>query len=355
MSIIFEANNCSLIDHSVYISKLYEKFVGEDAEYNYKLKSTIFCIKNVKKKNRKRKLDYDKIGTEAITLKNKYTLFKDKIPDNIKKKLYSQYNVGDTKIVRQFSQKLFEATDLNLLGINGGNNSNIPLKCRLFDNDFYLPGNSRFYCGDVKDICVKLDCNKYDIVIADPPWWNKYIRRLKSSNNKLSYTMMYNEDIGNLPIKNLLSSNCLVVIWCTNSPSCIKSVIDEIFPKWGVEYLTTWYWLKVCIDLTPICEFSSGCMKQPYERLIIGKVGNIGQVPEEKIIVSVPSALHSHKPPIIELLQAYLSTKNACVLELFARYLLPNTTSIGFEPLKWQHSSLFELEETVNIKPLEIV
>lgn len=34
--------------------------------------------------------------------------------------------------------------------------------------------------------------------------------------------------------------------------------------------------------------------------------------------------------------------ENPQTLELFARYLLPNTTSVGYEPLKWQHISLFE-------------
>lgn len=111
--------------------------------------------------------------------------------------------------------------------------------------------------------------------------------------------MMYNEDIADIPIKNLLATNCLVAVWCTNAPSNIDAVKNLIFPKWGVEYVTTWYWLKVTIDLEPLCPFSNGCKKQPYERLLIGKVGQVKDIPDEKLIISIPSALHSHKPPVL--------------------------------------------------------
>ncbi|CAH2042228.1 unnamed protein product, partial [Iphiclides podalirius] len=91
------------------------------------------------------------------------------------------------------------------------------------------------------------------MVIADPPWWNKYIRRLKVANSKLSMVHKFT-----------------------------------------------------------------------------------------KQLISVPSALHSHKPPLLDVLGQYMESKNPQTLELFARYLLPNTTSVGFEPLKWQHISLYE-------------
>lgn len=110
--------------------------------------------------------------------------------------------------------------------------------------------------------------------------------------------MMYNEDIASIPIQNLLSDNCLVAVWCTNAPSNVEAVKNIIFPRWGVTYITTWYWLKVTIDLEPICTFATGHKKQPYERLMLGSVGEVN-VPQSQLIVSVPSALHSHKPPLL--------------------------------------------------------
>lgn len=44
-----------------------------------------------------------------------------------------------------------------------------------------------------------------------------------------------------------------------------------------------------------------------------------------------------------DILKPFVHTDNPEILELFARYLLPNTTSVGYEPLKWQHLSLYEL------------
>ncbi|XP_013137206.1 PREDICTED: methyltransferase-like protein 2 isoform X2 [Papilio polytes] len=251
-----------------------------------------------------------------------------------------RYKLVDTTFVRNIAKNYFESTIFDHANISGGNDSNLPIKCKINDEFFLIPQNSRFLCGDVKDCCKKLDGSKYDIVIADPPWWNKYIRRLKAANSKLSYSMMYNEDIASIPVKNLFADNCLVAVWCTNSPSNITALKEMIFPNWGVEYVTTWYWLKVTRDLKPLCVFNTGCKKQPYERIILGKVGNVN-IPEESLIVSVPSALHSHKPPLLDILSSYVPG-NPQTLELFARYLLPNTTSVGYEPLKWQHISLYE-------------
>lgn len=44
-----------------------------------------------------------------------------------------------------------------------------------------------------------------------------------------------------------------------------------------------------------------------------------------------------------DVLKQYVNVEHPQALELFARYLLPNTTSIGYEPLKWQHISLYEM------------
>ncbi|GBP22665.1 Methyltransferase-like protein 4 [Eumeta japonica] len=200
----------------------------------------------------------------------------------------------------------------------------------------------RFYCGCILEQCKKLNGQQFDLIVADPPWWNKYIRRLKAANSKLSYAMMFNEDIASIPVPELLMPNGIVAVWCTNAPSNVDAVKNLIFPKWGVKYIATWYWIKVTTNLKPLCDFGLGHTKQPYERLMIGTVGVTRVIPDTNIIVSIPSALHSHKPPIADLLYPYLKTAKPNTLELFARYLLPNTTSIGYEPLKWQHISLYD-------------
>ncbi|KAI4806853.1 hypothetical protein KUCAC02_017647 [Chaenocephalus aceratus] len=68
-------------------------------------------------------------------------------------------------------------------------------------------------------------------------------------------------------------------------------------------------------------------------------------VEDQRLIVSVPSALHSQKPSLSEVLKPYLGAEAKC-LELFARSLLPGWTSWGNEVLKFQHTSYFTLTPT---------
>ena len=58
--------------------------------------------------------------------------------------------------------------------------------------------------------------------------------------------------------------------------------------------------------------------------------------------LSVPSAIHSHKPPLDEILSDLGLLKNRGKrLELFARYLMPNWTSFGNQVLKLQQRQYF--------------
>ncbi|CAH2089399.1 unnamed protein product [Euphydryas editha] len=346
MSILYRENNLVLIDHRKFISNIFKGVINKKdclKEVNYTIASKLFSIKNYKKnKNNKRSRESNRIIEEASMVKQMYNEILQKIPLGVKLSINDQYNLLETSFVRDLSRAYFESTVFNHLGLSGGNNSDIPLLCKVEGEYFLIPDNSRFFCGCINEQCKKLKGNKYDIVIADPPWWNKYIRRLKGANDKLSYSMMYNEDIASIPVKELFSSNCLVAVWCTNAPSNITAVKNIIFPEWGVNYVTTWYWLKVNIDLDPLCEFGAGFEKQPYERVIIGKVGEVENIPCDLLLMSVPSALHSHKPPLLDLLKPCMNVEEVKVLELFARYLLPKTTSVGYEPLKWQHISLYE-------------
>lgn len=57
--------------------------------------------------------------------------------------------------------------------------------------------------------------------------------------------MMYNEELANIPLANLLNPNGIIAVWCTNSPSQVKSVLEEMFPAWGIIFKVKWSWLKV--------------------------------------------------------------------------------------------------------------
>ncbi|KAJ2948651.1 hypothetical protein O0L34_g7905 [Tuta absoluta] len=345
MCLVFKAKDLTLIDHVEYVNNLYKTVqLSETVTGTFGLNPKLFCIKSdYKICNRKRKHDGEKLLEEVSEVKQMYENSSKVITEELKAQVHKKYNLLDKGSVRDLSKHLFETTSFDHMGVSGGNHSEIPLKANIKGEYFLIPQKSRFFCGCVKEQCQKLNNgSKFDILIADPPWWNKFIRRLKNANEQLSYKMMYNEDIASIPVKDHLAANCLVAVWCTNSPSNIAAVKDIIFPAWGVTYVTTWYWMKLTIDMEPMYAFGTGHMKQPYERLILGKVGLLRKDPEKHMFMSVPSALHSHKPPLLDLLSPFVGAEDPQVLELFARYLLPNTTSLGYEPLKWQHLSLYE-------------
>lgn len=158
--------------------------------------------------------------------------------------------------------------------------------------------------------------------------------------------MLYNKDIENIPISKLTKPNSLVIIWCTNSASHINAVKQDFLPKWGLKLISTWYWLKITKYGKPICEFRIPPRKQPFEQIFLAcnedaDIKQFEDIREERILLSVPSAIHSNKPPLTDLLKCVLP-KNSDCLEIFARYLLPHFTSIGQETLKLQNLKLFE-------------
>ena len=57
--------------------------------------------------------------------------------------------------------------------------------------------------------------------------------------------MMRDHEIQQLPVPLLANQNALVVTWVTNKQHQHRLVKDTLYPKWGVQPLATWYWLKV--------------------------------------------------------------------------------------------------------------
>uniref|UniRef100_A0A1B0BCR0 Uncharacterized protein n=1 Tax=Glossina palpalis gambiensis TaxID=67801 RepID=A0A1B0BCR0_9MUSC len=54
------------------------------------------------------------------------------------------------------------------------------------------------------------DLNRYDLIVMDMPWRNKYIKRLKTVKQSLSYDMLRNEELKSMPIEQLTHSKTLV-------------------------------------------------------------------------------------------------------------------------------------------------
>ncbi|KAH6945145.1 hypothetical protein HPB50_007422 [Hyalomma asiaticum] len=198
----------------------------------------------------------------------------------------------------------------------------------------WLPANARAQIGDVRDLGPFLT-GSYDFVLLDPPWENKSARR------KRTYSMLSRDALlSALPLPRLASpQGCLVAVWCTANGANLRFVARELLPSWGLTYLATWYWVKVTKHGEPVRPFDCP-HKKPYEFVVFGGPSSLS-IPRDKVFVSVPSCIHSHKPPLSELVRPFVKNGAAC-LEVFARYLVPGWTSVGDEVLKLQHESLYE-------------
>lgn len=68
---------------------------------------------------------------------------------------------------------------LSIEKFNGGNISSDPVVSEIESDKFLIPPNCKFYNDDIQNISkIKFD-DKFDLIVIDPPWWNKYIRRTK--------------------------------------------------------------------------------------------------------------------------------------------------------------------------------
>ncbi|KAI1719972.1 MT-A70 domain-containing protein [Ditylenchus destructor] len=182
---------------------------------------------------------------------------------------------------------------------------------------------------------------KFDLIVTDPPWPNKSVKRQKC------YPWMETDDILNtMPIPNLLAGGGLVCIWLSNSETIHEKIEDMLKNQWGLVRLAEWFWLKVTYSINLLKSFLEPEHKVPFESLIFACHEGDAPLLKDKLtdhftIIGVPNANPSRKPPIKELLRELDIFQSSNCLELFARYLLPETTSIGLEVLKFQNEYFF--------------
>ncbi|NWJ01073.1 METL4 protein, partial [Crypturellus undulatus] len=260
-------------------------------------------------------------------------------------KQFPAINDSDYEAVRAIDDKtLLSEQDLHSCVIE--NNSSCAKMIVLMGQKYLVPPKSNFLLSDISCLQPLLNCKrKYDVIVMDPPWENKSVKR----SNRYGYLSSW--QIKQIPVSALAAPNCLVVTWVTNRQKHLRFVKDELYPHWSVKTLAEWHWVKI----TRYGEFVfplDSSHKKPYEVLVLGRVqGSIEEalsrkseevlpIPDHKLIVSVPCSLHSHKPPLTEVLAEFVKPDAEC-LELFARNLQPGWTSWGNEVLKFQHIDYF--------------
>lgn len=161
-----------------------------------------------------------------------------------------------------------------------------------------------------------------------------------------------------LPIREIVVQDkneiSFIVMWVTNKRKYENFIKTELFPKWNINYLCNWFWLKITINAELICPIESN-HKKPYEPMLIGIYDPSNSVTvadhffsQKQLIISTPSFQHSRKPCLDELFDQIFTELNIISprkLELFARNLTPGWCSWGNEVLFHQHASNFEFKE----------
>ncbi|XP_051708040.1 N(6)-adenine-specific methyltransferase METTL4 isoform X1 [Oryctolagus cuniculus] len=209
------------------------------------------------------------------------------------------------------------------------NSSRFTRMITLMGQKYLLPPKSSFLLSDISYMKPLLNCRKtFDVIVIDPPWQNKSVKR----SHKYSY--LSPQEIKQIPVPELAAPNCLVVTWVTNRQKHLRFVKEELYPFWSVERVAEWHWVKITSSGEFVFPLDSP-HKKPYEVLILGRIQEkatlslrntdvkVLPIPDHKLIVSVPCILHSHKPPLTEVLKDYIKPDAEC-LELFARNLQPD-------------------------------
>lgn len=259
------------------------------------------------------------------------------------------YQEGDAHIENEGSllgqdlkQDVIPAFD-NLIVNKGSGDA----EAEFLNHKYIIPKESCFYMSDVRKIhnLIPADSDSgFNIIVIDPPWENS------SAHQKQRYQTLPNQFFLSLPIKQLThTAGALVALWVTNREKLRSFVEKELFPAWGVKYVTSFYWLKVKANGSLISELDLFHHK-PYECLLLGysdvkdntsDFSKLNAIPNNQVFMSVPGD-YSRKPPIGELLLEYMSgTKHAHCIELFSRELSAGWTSWGNEPLHFQASKYF--------------
>ncbi|KAL4885317.1 MT-A70-domain-containing protein [Aspergillus karnatakaensis] len=194
---------------------------------------------------------------------------------------------------------------------------------------------------------------KFNLVLLDPPWSNRSVRR-----SKHYHTQAYNENqllekkiqdilqVHSLPISDQ-SPTSIAAIWITNSAKARDIAYNSLS---GAEFsvIEEWVWVKTTVDGQPISPVA-GLWRKPYEVLVIGRkqdTSKLGSTADieclRRVIAAVPD-VHSRKPNLREIFEKVFFQQPGSgsgvvpysALEAFARNLTAGWWACGNEVLKF--------------------
>jgi len=161
---------------------------------------------------------------------------------------------------------------------------------------------------DKKDVDLSEVTEKYDIVLADPPW--TYSDKNTRGAARKHYNTMSLREIMDLPVP--AKKNSMLFLWGT-SPLLPEAL--QVMEAWNFKYKTSMIWDKLLMGIGHYARIA-------HEFILIGKRGKF-PCPEPSnrfySVIKEKRTKHSRKPDLNSLIDKMYPDPDLRKIELFAR------------------------------------
>lgn len=213
MSVLYEDNIGWILCHDTFVKNIYREVHDNDITCRLEFDPALFKIeapfKNIvaqgsdtsltsdnfinlwfvpKKKRRTNSTEIAEQGINLVANKSSVLI------NNAKKQgvficmQSSSDNLRRNEEARNLSHIFYkENSDEQSKIFHGANNHDFPIIVSHGEKKYVFPPRSQFFNNDIMNLNLKLDAlGKFDLLLLDPPWWNKYIRRKKQKSRESS-------------------------------------------------------------------------------------------------------------------------------------------------------------------------
>jgi N6-adenosine-specific RNA methylase IME4 len=200
----------------------------------------------------------------------------------------------------------------------------------LWDRDGTLPGYP--VATSPSESLVRLAAGeKFGTILADPPWrFSNRTGKVAPEHKRLSrYSTMSIEEIGELPISQLVLPQSHLYLWV---PNALVAEGLDVMKRWGFVYKTNLIWYKIRKDGGPDGRGVGFYFRNVTEMVLFGVRGSLRTLPPGRRQVNLFATLkreHSRKPD--QLYGIIEGCSPGPFLELFARHGRANWYQWGNE------------------------
>lgn len=178
-----------------------------------------------------------------------------------------------------------------------------------------------------RDPFAALRGQRFDVILADPPWAFKTYKPGSVKAPERHYGTMNLRAIQALPVRDLAAPHCALVMWAT-APMLPQAI--ETMAAWGFRYVTAGAWAKLSRSGEKIAFGTGYVLRSAAEFYLIGALGQPRvECRAVRNLIVAPARQHSRKPDDLHRDLDRLWPAPRRRLELFAREARPGWTVWG--------------------------